>query len=365
MRTPVSNCKLQISNSQSEAEQTAVCNPQSAIHNPQSAISNFQFPISNSQSSLSRSSFTNHRSPFTVHKSPALRRGVTLIEMLVAITITMIFLAGVFEAFVQILRTSDLAEAKLEAVMNARAALEHMAIDIKAARIDPSRPIQFFHGENSDLAYGDRKDNDDDGGVDEEIRDAEDNDGDYMGASDDVHTDFGGGLFERKDLMGLADLGDRHVDEDCRFSDDHLEFRIFPDPARPGSRDKSVRFEITTFDGEPNVLVRHITYNPSDPDTRYEEEDPIAFNVLSLNFLYWDPNRIPMNWIPSWDSLYAPMFPDPKIEIPVAVNISITVYSGTEPFSEYTPGQPVDTITLDTTVNIEQILKDERYRNLM
>jgi hypothetical protein len=70
-----------------------------------------------------------------------------------------------------------------------------------------------------------------------------------------------------------------------------------------------------------------------------------------------------MNWVTSWDSLYAPMFPDPQIELPVAVHISITVYSGTEPFREYRAGQKVETTTLETVVNIEQVLKDERYQN--
>ena len=71
-----------------------------------------------------------------------------------------------------------------------------------------------------------------------------------------------------------------------------------------------------------------------------------------------------MNWVTSWDSLYAPMFPDPQIELPVAVHISVTVYADTEPFNEYQPGRSIETVTLDTVVNIEHVLKDERYQNL-
>jgi prepilin-type N-terminal cleavage/methylation domain-containing protein len=291
------------------------------------------------------------------------RQGVTLIELLVAIAITGIFLTGVMEGFVYILRTSEDAEAELEAVTNARAALETMSMEIKAARIDPRRPIQFFRGLSQDAAYGDGVDNDLDGRIDEEIHNGRDDDGDYASSEDDLHANFGGGLFERKDLVKLPDLGDSHIDEDCRFAGDILEFITFPDPNNPGYREKTIRYSISIFDGQPSVLVRHVVYNPHDPDSRYEEDDPIAFNVLSLSFLYWDPNRIPMNWVTSWDSLYAPMFPDPQIELPVAVHISITVYSGTEPFREYRAGQKVETTTLETVVNIEQVLKDERYQN--
>jgi prepilin-type N-terminal cleavage/methylation domain-containing protein len=295
---------------------------------------------------------------------PGNRGGVTLIELLVAITITGIFLTGVMEAFVYILQSSEDAEAKLEAVTNARAALDTMSQEIQNARVDTRRPIQFFYGISDDIPYGDAIDNDQDGRVDEEVRDGHDNDGDYTVSNDDLHIQLPGGLYERGDLINFSDLGDRHIDEDCRFSNDILEFITFPDPNNPGFREKNIRYQVTTYDSQPNVLVRRVVYNPHDPDTRYEEQDPLAFNVLSLNFLYWDPNRFPMDWITTWDSLYAPMFPDPQIEIPVAVHISITVYSGTEPFQEYRPGQKVDTITLQTIVNIEQVLKDERYQNL-
>ena len=293
-----------------------------------------------------------------------MKNGITLIELLVAITITGIFLAGVMEAFIYIIRSAEESEANLEAVTNARAALEIMSKEIKTARIDRRRPIQFFHGQSLDELYGDRVDNDQDGRLDEEIRDAQDDDGDYLIGIDDLHTNFNGGLYERQDLLNISDLGDRHIDEDCRFSRDSLEFITFPDPNNPGFQEKNIRYQITTYDGQPNVLVRHITYNPHDSDNTYEEEDPIAFGVLSLSFLYWDPNRIPMNWVTSWDSLYAPMFPDPQIELPVAVHIAVTVYAGIDPFEEYQPGQKVDTITLETVVNIEQVLKDERYQNL-
>ena len=292
------------------------------------------------------------------------KTGVTLIEMLVAVAIAGIFLAGVTEAFIYILRSSEQTEAQLEAVTNARSALEQMSIEIKAARIDNRRPIQFFHGQDFNLAFGDAIDNDQDGRVDEEVLDGSDDDGDFTLATDDLHVNFGGGLSERSNFTNFPDLGDIHVDEDCRFSYDILEFITFPDPDNPGYREKKIKYRITDFDGQPNVLVRTVTYNPNDSPNRYVEEDPLAFNVLSLNFLYWDPNRIPMNWVTSWDSLYAPMFPDPQIELPAAVHISVTIYAGTEPFNEYEDGQRVETVTLETIVTIEQVLKDERYQEI-
>lgn len=292
------------------------------------------------------------------------RKAVTLIEMLVAIAITGIFLSGVMEAFVYMIRTSDRAEIRLESVTNARTAMERMSAEIKTARIDPRRPIQFFHGLSTTLGYGDAMDNDHDGLVDEEVVNGADDDGDYSLAEDDLHVRFSVTEQERPELDNLPDLGDYNIDEDCRFSRDVLEFRTFPDPDNPGYREKNIKYEITTFDGVDNVLVRTVTYNPTDPDTTYEEFDPIAFNVLSLDFLYFDPNRIPMNWVEAWDSLYSPFFPDPAIELPVSVYIRVTVYAGMDPFDEYIPGEPVETVTLETVVNIEQVLKDARYQNL-
>ncbi len=294
----------------------------------------------------------------------AARRAVTLVEILVAIAVTGVFLAGVLEAFVYIVRSSEQAEVQLEAMTNARTAIDRMAAEIKTARIDPRVPIQFFHGTPQDLAYGDGMDNDNDDFVDEEIRNGRDDDGDWNASTSDRHVFLGAGWYERGDLLSIPDVGDAGVDEDCRFGRDILEFRTFPDPDNPGFREQSIRYEIASWDGQDNVLVRRVIYNPSDPSTTYVESDPLAFNCLSLKFLYWDPNRIPNGWVPAWDSYWAPFYPDPQIEIPAAVYIELTVYAGTEPFNTYQPGRQVMSITLETIANIEQVLKDERYQNL-
>jgi type II secretory pathway pseudopilin PulG len=292
------------------------------------------------------------------HRRRTRSRAMTLVEVLVAVAVAGAFFAGVLAAFIQIVKASDLAEAKLQAINNARAALELMAIDIKQARIDPRRPLQYFVGRHNTLAYGNGIDDDGDGRIDEEIADGRDNDGDWSYQSDDHHANIAG-YYERPMFVGSADLDDLHVDEDCKFENDRLAFRIFPDPGDPQSRDDLITFYIGTYEGEGNVLLRGITRKVSSGG-QPEEPSPLAFNVVSLNLLYWDPNRTPNYWVTEWDSYQAASFPDPGIEIPVAVYISVTVYAGTKPLKELKPGQPMETIELSTTVNIEQVLKDMR-----
>jgi prepilin-type N-terminal cleavage/methylation domain-containing protein len=287
-------------------------------------------------------------------------RAMTLVEILVAMAVAGAFLAGVFAAFIQIVKASDLAEAKLQAINNARAALELMSIDIKAARIDPSRSVQYFIGLHRSLAWGNGIDDDGDGLIDEEWANALDDDRDWNYATDDRHANIAGN-YERSMFVGSADLGDAHVDEDCRFENDKLTFRIFPDPGNPQSRDDLITFYLGTYEGENHVLLRGITRNVSSGG-RAEEPSPLAFNVVSLNFFYWDPNRTPNYWVTEWDSYQAATFPSPGIEIPVAVYMSVTVYAGTKPLKDIKPGEPMETIRLDTEVNIEQVLKDTRRR---
>ena len=298
-------------------------------------------------------------------KCPGTTKGMTFLELMVAVAIAMAFMVGVVAAFIQIMQATNLAEAKLEAVNNARAALELMAIDIKAARIDPRQSLQHFVGENYNLAYGNGLDDDGDGGPpDEEIFNGRDDDltgPDWnVTRGDDRHA-VAGGLIERPFYFNSPDLGDGHVDEDCKFDVDRLTFRIFPDPTTPITRDDLITFEVGTFEGEEHVLMRRIVHDPSLPN-RIVKKEPLAFNVMSLNLLYWDPNRIPPDWSTSWNSFRAPNFVQPAIELPVAVFIAVTVYADTKPIEHYKPGDPIQTITLQTVVNIEQVLKDQRYQ---
>jgi type II secretory pathway pseudopilin PulG len=290
-------------------------------------------------------------------------RAMTFLELLVAVAIALVFMGGVIAAFIQILRATNLAEVKLDAVNNARAALEMMAIDIKAAWIDPRQTLQYFLGEDHPLSYGNGLDDDQDGNVDEELFNGRDDDytgPDWNFARDDRHA-TAGGVYERPFAVSGPDLGDGHVDEDCKFDLDRLIFRIFPDPNNPTSRDDLITLEVGTFEGEQHVLVRRIIHAPSSPN-RSVEVEPLAFNVMSVHLLYWDPNRIPPDWTTSWNSFDAPRFVQPGIELPVAVFIAVTVYADTKPIEQYKPGDPIQTVTLQTVVNIEQVLKDQRYQ---
>lgn len=291
------------------------------------------------------------------HTNRAPRRAMTLLEILVALAVALAFLSGVIAAFIQILRVSDRSQAQVEAANNARAALEVIANDIKLASIDTRQKEQVFTGISAPLSYGDGIDNDGDDVIDEEFFDADDNDLDWTGV-DDNHINIEMIMFERPLYVAAPDPGDFHVNEDCLFNHDRLRFWIFPGLLT--ERNEIITYEIGTYEGEPNVLLRTVAYYQ---DRLFLDEvtSPLAFNVLSLNFLYWDPNRPTPVWVVDWNGQEAASFPPPGIELPVAVYINLTVYSGTRPLELFQPGDPVETISLGTIVCIEQVLRDSRY----
>lgn len=297
-----------------------------------------------------------------INKKYISSKSMTLVEVLIAIAISLAFLSSVLVAFMQILKTSDISRARLEAINNARSALEIMSIDIKAARINHAVFIQNFLGSNNTLSDGNLIDDDGDGLIDEEVFNGEDDDRDWNAARDDRHISVNG-FSERKMYVSQADLGDARVDEDCKFSRDTLRFRIFPDPANPASRDDLISYEVVdniALYGEPNVLVRRITRNASS-GTAVEEVAPIAFKVLSLDLLYWNPNSLYPTWTSSWDASTFIPFTN-QIPLPISVYISITIYAGTDDIKKYRLGNKVETITMHTIVNIEQVLNDSRWR---
>jgi len=287
-------------------------------------------------------------------------RGWSLVELLIALAIVSIFLIGVFTAFIQILRASDRSERTIEAYQNARTAVETIALYVKAARIEPGTPAQYFQGLNIPTPTGDRVDNDKDGRVDEEQPDGLDDDGDWVAARDDRHAQVGE-VYERPRFVGVADLGDDHVDEDCVFHRDQLALAIFPDPAVPGGSDIVTSFAIGTWEGENNVLLQTLWRDGGTTGTGLPEIAPLAYNVLSLNFLYWDPNRSLPYWVEHWDAALEWPRPAPGLELPAAVYISVTVYAAQIPLDQLLPGQPIETVTASTVVNIEAVIHDPRY----
>ena len=271
------------------------------------------------------------------------KTGVTLVELLVALAIASIFLTGVITAFVQILRASNISEVKVQAATNASTALRLMTKDIKKTSI--LNPQEIFQGTLVELGYGDNIDNDGDGKIDEETINGKDDDGDFV----DNHAKIGS-LFERGEFVGIADLGDIGVDEDAKFRSDSLLFYV-------NDTLTSISFEIGDFEGESNVLLKKTLKN-DDLTTA-----PVAFEVLSLAFLYWDFYADPKTWIRAWNS--EDILED--IKLPATVFISISVYAGEIPFKEfiknYIPGQTkIDTITMQTVVNIEDVLKHTGYQ---
>jgi len=291
------------------------------------------------------------------------RQGWTLIEMLVAVAVASIFLLGVFAAFVQILRASDRSERMIEAYENARSAVEAVALYVKAARIEPSLPYQYFQALNLPTLTGDRVDNDRDDRVDEEQPNGLDDDGDFVVARDDRHAQIATTV-ERRLFVGQPDLGDAQVDEDVVFHRDELSLAIFPDPSIPGSRDEITSFSIAAWEGESNVLLQR-TLRDIGSGTAQPEVAPLAYNVLSLNLLYWDPNRSPPYWVEQWDAMTTAPRPGAGIELPAAVYCSVTVYAGRVPLAQLGPNEPIETVTASTVVDIEAVIHDPRYELLV
>jgi len=277
-----------------------------------------------------------------------------------AMAVIGIVLSGVVLAFAQILRASQRAECIMGATENARAAVETIALFVKAARIEPTMPYQYFQGLNLITSEDDRIDNDGDGLRGEEQPDGLDNDGDWQADRDERHTQIGATVERRRFWSTRGDLGDDHVDEDCVFHRDQLSLAIFPDPLLPGSLDEVTSFSVGTWEGENNVLIQRTLRNVGAGNVSLTSE-PLAWNVLSLNFLYWDPNETPPYWTETWDAMTTATRPAPAIELPVAVLISVTVYAGSAPLDQLGPTDPIETVTINTVVNLEAVIHDPRY----
>jgi type II secretory pathway pseudopilin PulG len=292
------------------------------------------------------------------HKWGRERRGLTLVEILVAIALAMVILGAVTTTMIQVLQISRDSEVGLDAVANARAALETLSNEIKGASRVPG--LTRFVGENVPLSFGDGKDNDGDGSIDEETPNGYDDDGDWSTSpANDLHARF---VFsrERPHRVGIPDWGDIGVDEDCKFDLDRLTFRSVP--AAPADFVfEDVHYEVTDFQGKSRVLVRGSEKLMADTTTIEVTTAPLAYNVLSFNLLYWNPNATPENqyWVESWDS--AGPFEAPGFELPAAVAAEITVYADPRGIAAYTDGMPVETQTLRTVIDIENVIQDAAY----
>jgi type II secretory pathway pseudopilin PulG len=319
--------------------------------------------------------------PPAAARSVRAARSFTLLEVIVALAIAMTFLGALFSGFIQVLRATNRFKARQEALRNGRAAIATIADELKA--IGQSGAQLLLVGLNATAPFGDGIDNDGDGVIDEEILNGLDDDGDYVPARDDNHAQIGTGpaaMFERFTFTNQgafgslypgspADLGDFRVDEDVRFGRDSIVFRIIPASPTPGFVSRTITYTLADFEGRPNTLVREaITERAGLPSL--VATAPIAFDVLGLDFLYWDPNGDPNPgsargdrpyWVETWRSFDAPNFDPPRLPLPAAIFALVTVYADRRPIEIYDPGEPIDVLRVPIVVNLEEIIGDSFY----
>ena len=284
-----------------------------------------------------------------------------MVELLVALAIASAFLSGVYMTFIQIIRAHDTAEARREAIRNARVALDQVADDFK--QLDAV--ISQLVGVDIVLPFGDGLDNDGDGMIDEEVVDGLNNDFTPDSAApliSDRHAQIDDDLFERPLFVNRFDLGDADVDEDVLFGRDIVTLRILPSVPTPEVIIKRVDYFIGEFDNQNNVLLRQTEIFRENQEPLFGVS-PLAFGVLSFDLLYWDPNAAPedQGWVTSWDSTDAPIFNPPQLSLPASVYIRLAMTADRRPEELTSNGQPVDTIVAWTMVNIEQTINDGNF----
>lgn len=290
----------------------------------------------------------------SIRHIPRLRqgRGLTLIELMLALTMALVVITAVVSVFVQIMGISKKSQRTLEAAANARSAIETLSNEIKT--VDRAPGAVSFLGENVALAKGDGIDNDGDGKIDEEQANGVDDDGDWRAATEEnVQISM---LRERPGGVNKADLGDPGVDEDDLFKMDRITFKITP-TSGSGLISETIIYEVTKFENRPNTLVRH-DQKMKAVGNMTETIAPLAYNVLSFNLLYWNPNATPANqgWREAWDSKAATSAPG--FELPASVFVDIVILDDEVPIENYALGEKVNTFSLKSIINIESVIQD-------
>lgn len=301
------------------------------------------------------------------------RRGFSLMELLIAVAITLTFMSGIYMTYIQVLRTHDEAERRLESMRNGRAALTTLSTEFKALNraSNPGFDDILLIARRDVLDHGDRNDNDRDGAVDEEIVNGLDDDatsGTVM--TNDRHALIGA-VYERPMYVGHADLGDANVDEDIRFGHSFMTFRIFPATPSPELVSKTITYAIANYDGQNNVLVRQTIIERSAGEPLVTVA-PLAFGVLGFDVLYWNPNEAPANqyWVDRWDSSAAdPAHPSatqpatlqPPLGLPASIYVRLTMMADRHGAELLAANRPVQTLNLETMIDIEQTIGDARY----
>lgn len=301
------------------------------------------------------------------------RRGFSLLELLIAVAITLTFMSGVYMTYIQVLRTHDETERRLEAMRNGRAALTTLSSEIKALNraANPGFDDILLIARRDALDHGDHIDNDRDGKFDEEIVNGLDDDatsGTVL--ANDRHALIGA-VYERPLWVGKADLGDANVDEDIRFGHSFMTFRIFPSAPTPALVSKTITYAIANYDGQDNVLVRQTIIERSTGEPLVTVA-PLAFGVLGFDVLYWNPNEAPANqyWVDRWDSSAAdPADPaatesaplQPPLGLPATIYVRLTMMADRHGIEALAAQTAVQTLNLETMIDIEQTIGDARY----
>jgi prepilin-type N-terminal cleavage/methylation domain-containing protein len=298
------------------------------------------------------------------------RAGFSIVEVLIAMAIALTFLSALYTSFIQLMRASDQMRARVEAMRHGRAAMLTLTDEFRA--ISRSGADYLLVGVSEKLTHGDGRDNDDDGSIDEESVTGRDDDGDYNALNDDNHafisTPFVGlDVFERFNFLLVDDLGDFKVDEDVVFGNDTLQFQLFPPAIDASLTSATISYGLGALDGRSHVLLR--TAKVEDGSGTTTTMAPLAFGVLGLDLLYWDPNRDhsaldPHDrpyWFTDWDSRDAGSFNAPQLPLPASIYMRLTLYADRRPLASYQPGEPVDTLILQTVVNLEDIIGDAVY----
>ncbi len=305
-------------------------------------------------------------------------RGVTLVETIVALAITMIFIGGATAAFLRILRASDEAEASVRAYSAARSAVDLISRDLARLQLDTDPDFQQFLLIDRRLPFGDNIDHDGDGIADEEFFTGFDEDGDWEPEHDN-HAEING-LFERPHYVDLPDHGDFQVDEDVRFSADEVVFIIPPGTLGPEAPRQRVTYRLGAFEGEGNVLLRITADDPPPIGPSIETVEPVLFEVVSFDVLAWNANDDVESvnpgkpyWTAAWNA-EEKTFPEvrpanapfgvPPFKLPASFLVRVTVNAERQPLEEITgwPGpRQLRTVFLSTVVNVESVIQDSRY----
>ena len=298
------------------------------------------------------------------------RAGFTFLEMLIAAAIATVLLAGLYVMFNQVLQTQRVVAARLTALSNGRAAISSISDEIKQLNVDSSPSQLFFVGANPEpRSFGDFKDDDGDDLFDEEVLDGINDDDPGTDppnlAALERHAvlDDTSGLTERPEGLGRLDLGDLDVDEDVVWGRDFIIFQSQPETPDNIESKFVGYFLLDEFDGQENVLVRQTNIERSGFDPTLDGIAPIAFGVVGFDLLYWDSNADAedQRWLTEWQSDLKTFETFP---LPAAVYIRITLNADERPH-ETLPlgirGVPIDTVVVDTVVNIESVIDDLRF----